>query len=324
MLLFDRTASVVTAQQSFTYARDEGPRIAFDLQRSIRGEVDQGTIRIWNLPKDVTDRIVADQDTFRSNVREILKARFDDKERARRLKTTMESHIVELWAGYGDSPQLMFRGDPITIRPRIRDGRDYITEIDIGDGYVVLNEQQLAKSFGVGETPANLLAFMSALVDADGDDGKIRASIGLLAPNAVTARLANGWVGQGRPIENISSMADLLGLYWWVRDGKIEFIERNKYLPDFAVRLDAKTNLISTGRADDGRTRFFQCLLAPQIHPGRAVEIIDEDGTVFRSRVLQTTIAGDTHGDEWYINGICGDVGVASGAFLPVIDTSGL
>lgn len=339
MRLFDRSVSVrfpgVIREISghISYQRDEGPRIAFDFGRSIQAEPDQGTIRIWNLPKQLTDKLAAEHELFQSSLRAVQggttvhnvreqyipgtartppykinrpeELRITDSERAKRLRTVLEEHIVEVWAGYGPASQQIFRGDIIAIRPRVRDGLDYICEIDLGDGFVALNEQYLAPIYGVGETPVNLLSFWSALVDIEGDDRKLRAAIGIVAPNALTARLASGYAAASRPADMIEEVADFLGLTWWVKDGKIEFIARDSFLPDFAVVLDAKTALMQTGLADDGRYRAFQCVLAPQVHPGRAIRIIDEDEQVFHGRVLQTKIQGDTHGDEWSISGIC-------------------
>ena len=266
-------------------------------------------IRIWNLPKALTDQLVADHEIFRVNLKNVqtnpTTAELNDKERARRLHKVIEEHIVELWAGYGPDQQMLFRGDPITIRPRVRDGQDFVCEIEVGDGFVALEEQWMAQVYGVGEVPANVLSAATALATAGSDDAKIRAAIGIVAPNAVTARLANGWVGQGRPADTIKEVADFLGLVWWYRDGKVEFVERDKYLPDFAVELNANSSLLSTGLTDDGRYRVFDCVLSPQVHPGRAVQIIDEDGKRFRGRILETRISGDTHSDDWHISGLC-------------------
>lgn len=308
---------------SITYTRGEGPRIAFDFTRSIRAEPDQGTIRVWNLPAEVTDRIAADLVTFKQSLKSVQDTRtgasLSDMERARRLHTVLEQHIVELWAGYGPDAQPIFRGDMIAVRPRVRDGLDYVCEIDVGDGFVALQEQWMAATYGVGETPANLLAFTAALADVDGDDGKMRAAIGLVAPNALTARLSNGWVGTGRPADTIKEIADFLGLYWWVRNGKVEFVRRDQYLPDFAVLLDANSTLMATSLTDDGRYRGFEAVLAPQIHPGRAVMIVDENGLDFRGRVLECKISGDTHGDTWSVSGLCD---ASTWASLPMTEAS--
>jgi hypothetical protein len=316
------------------YQRDEGPRISFSFSRSIQAEPDQGTVRIYNLPEDLTRKLVAEHEMFQSNLRAIQggvtvfdtreqlipgtgferpykvnrpqEMRITDQERARRLHTLLEQHIVEVWAGFGADAQQIFRGDIIALRPRIRDGQDYICELDLGDGFVALQEQWMAGVYGVGDIPANLLASMMALTDAIGDDQKIKAAIGVVAPNALTAKLGvNEYVATGRPADMISDVADFLGLYWWVRDGRIEFIDRTSFLPDFAVVLDAQSTLIETGVTDDGAYRSFQCLLAPQVHPGRAIRIIDELGQVFNGRILSTKLEGDTHGEPWYITGLC-------------------
>lgn len=316
------------------YQRDDGPRIAFSFSRSIQAEPDQGTVRIWNLPKELTDKLATEHEMFQSGLRAIQGGttvfdvreqlvpgtateapykinrpqlmRLTDAERARRLHNLLEQHIVEVWAGFGADAQQIFRGDIIALRPRVRDGLDYVCEIDLGDGFIALQEQWMAQVYGVGDIPANLLASAMALADAVGDDQKIRAAIGVVSPNALTAKLGvNEYVATGRTADMITDIADFLGLYWWIRDGRVEFITRGSFLPDFAVVLDAQTTLIETGTTDDGRYRSFQCLLAPQVHPGRALRIIDEAGQVFNGRILSTKLEGDTHGEPWHITGMC-------------------
>jgi hypothetical protein len=347
-LLFDRVAQIRfpgimrDLTGAITFAQDEGPRIAFAFERSIRAEPDRGIVRCWNLPKELVDRIVSDHTSFQIGLKNLQRGitsftktfvdptlgansldlqanRMNDQERSRRLFELLEQHIVEVWAGYGADPQMIFRGDIISIRPKVRDGLNYVTEIELGDGFVALQEQWMAQSYGVGETLGNLLAGTMALAEAGTNDGRIRSAIGIVAPNAITAKINNAYVAQGRPLDAIKEIADFLKIYWWIRDGKVELVERGKYLPDFAIALDADRTLISTSLTDDGKYRAFDCVLAPQVHPGRAIEIHDEWGDVHKTRVLETRIQGDTHGAEWHISGI----GEASDfAILPTLEPS--
>lgn len=339
-LTFDRVAQVRFPGNlrdlagAITYAQDDGPRISFAFERSVRSEPDRGVVRIYNLPKELVDRIVSDHQTFQVNLKKLQTGvtsfasskvdvpgvsrdrpaysvdvlsdnRMTDQERAQRLFNLIEQHIVEVWAGYGTEPQMIFRGDIISIKPRIRSGLDYVTEIELGDGFVALQEQWMAQAYGVGETMGNIIAGSMALASAGQDDSKIRAAIGIVAPNSISARINSAWVAQGRPLDAIQEVADFLKIYWWIRDGKIELVERGKYLPDYGVVLDAGRTLRSTSVSEDGLYRLFDCVIAPQVHPGRAIEINDEWGQSHRSRVLETRIVGDTHGDDWYISGIC-------------------
>lgn len=350
-ILFDRVAQVRfpgnlrTLAGAITYAQDSGPRITFSFERSVRSEPDRGFVRIYNLPKDLVDKIVSDHNVFRVALQKLQTGitsfasskvdvpasgsqaaysvdvlsdnRLTDHERALRLYNLLEQHIVEVWAGYGLEPQMIFRGDIISIKPRIREGLDYVTEIELGDGFVALQEQWMASVYGVGETLANLATATSAFAVAGTDDTKIRAAIGFIAPNAISARINNSWVAQGRPLDAIAEIADFLKLYWWIRDGKIEFVERGKYLPDFAIALDADRTLFSSSLSDDGLYISFECVLAPQIHPGRALQITAEDGTIHKTRALETKIVGDTHGSDWHISGIGDGTGLG---ILPMVE----
>lgn len=303
------SGSALAVEGSFRYARDEGPRITFNGVRSMQADPDRGTVRLWNLPEEVARRFANDALDLRATLQQIQSdISLSDESRANRIKRTLDRYAVEVYAGYGDDPQLIFRGDPIEVRPRVRSGLDWVTEIDLGDAFVVLEEQYLASQFGVGETPANLLAFAFALVDAEGDFDKMRASVGTVAPNAYTARLANGFVAVGRPADTINTVAELLSVQWWVRNGKVEFVERDSVLPDFALLLDERTSLLSLGEPDERQYREFTAILSPSIHPGRGVVLRELDGQETPARIMSTEISADSHGDAWTIRGVANAV----------------
>lgn len=325
--LYDRTVEVRfpgvlrELTGSFLYQNDEGPRIAFDFRRSMRADPDEGTVRIWNVPGELVRRIESEMRSFRRQITDLQKLRMDDTTRAGRLKQALEDYIVEVWAGFGTDRRLLFRGDIVSMRADVRDGLDHVMELTLGDGFVVLNEQNMASTFGVGVTPANLLAFASALADATTSDSKMRAAIALVAPNAASARMANGWVAQGRPITMIQDIADMLNLQWWYQNGQIYFVRRNEALPDFAVGLDSAQNLLSepAKRSESGfETQFFDftAILTPLVHPGRAVRVTRLDGSTLVGRVLEATYSGDTHGDNWTVTATMDDTAQQASALL--------
>lgn len=311
MRLWDKTIEVrfvgsgLATEGVFKFSRDEGPRISFTGSRSMQADPDKGTVRLWNLPPEVARRFANDALDLRASLKTIQSdLSLSDEARAQQIKRELDRYAVEVYAGYGDDPQLIFRGDPIEVRPKVRDKLDWVTEIDLGDAFVVLEEQYLASQFGVGETPANLLAFAFALVDAQGDYDQMRASVSAVAPNAYSARLANGFAAIGRPADTIKTVADLLGVQWWVRDGKVELVERDSVLPDFALLLDENTSLLSLGDPDDQLYREFAAVLSPTIHPGRGVVFRTVDGVETKARIMSTSIAADSHADAWQISGV--------------------
>lgn len=295
-----------TLAGAITYAYDYGPRITFEAQRSMRSDPDIGVLKIYNLPDSVIAAISAHIDDFKQSLKVVQSSPlFRDGEtlRAQKLHEVIENHIVEVYAGREGSPQLVFRGDPIKVRPKVRDGADIVTEIELGDAFVALEQQYLASTYGVGETPANMLAFAMALADAKGDVAEMRSKIGLVAANAYSVRLANGFAFTGRPADTIDDIADVLGLQWWVRDGKVELIPRAQVLPDFAVLISENLNAMAIGEPDDQQDVEFECLLHPSIHPGRGVKFEWLDGRTATARVHDTMIRLDTHSDAWSISG---------------------
>lgn len=310
MNLWDKAVEVrlaglsLSLRGSIRYARDEGPRIAFSGSRSMLADPDQGTIRVWNLPEDLTRAIAQDAKDLQLSLSETQKRyQLSDEVRSRLIVSALEGHAIEVYAGYGDNPQLIFRGDPIEVR-RVRDGLDWVTEIDVGDGFVALQQQYLASQYGVGVTPAGLLAFAFALVDAQGDRAQMEAAVTAVAPNAFVAQRANGFTAVGRPIDTIRDVATYIGLQWWVRNGKVEFVARDEVLPDFAVLLTERGNLLELGEPDEQDYVQFTALLSPEIHPGRGVVFQRATGEEFKARVMSTEIVLDSHEDAWAISGM--------------------
>jgi hypothetical protein len=140
----------------------------------------------------------------------------------------------------------------------------------------------------------------------------MQAAIAAVAPNAASAKMANGWVAQGRPLTMIADIADMLNLRWWYKDGQISFVARDAALPDFAIAFDTRTNVLSVSEPSslsnfEHQFREFTAILTPLAHPGRVVFLRLKDGTEVRGRVLEASYVGDTHGDDWTVTVLIDD-----------------
>lgn len=323
--LFDRSAQVrfkgtlIEDAGVFTFTRDSGPRIRIDAVRSLEVEPDKCTLQLFNLPPGVPEMLAENVRQLKLDLTSAQKNyQISDEERVRRIKLTLSQYLVEVSAGYADDLQMVFRGDPIEVRPNVRNGQDLVTEVVLGDAFTVLEEVHIAAQFGIAENPKNLLAFASALADLGGNVSEMEKKVSLVAPNAAAARQANGFIAVGRPVDTIRGITELLEVQWWVRNGKVEMVRRGEVLPDFAVLLDESKNLIRLGSVDGEGRRDFSSVLAPAVHPGRGVVFRNLKGEDQPGRVVQTHIVADTHGDDWRIEGIASTGTLVLGQVLSI------
>lgn len=319
MRQFDKNMTVkfsgarISLAGEITYANDRGPRMTFSSRRTMRADPDTATLRIYNMPQELARALAADVASLRQEVVDVQKIVYlEDEKRAEILRSVVESYQVEVFAGWRGNSQLVFRGDPIEVRPRVRDGNDYVTEIDLGDAFVVLQETQLKSQFSAGETPAGLIAWVLSLADATADREDLVAQVGQVAPNAAIGRMANGFIAVGRPLDAIRTLSDLYAANFWVKDGSVFMVERDKVLKDFAIVLDERKNLLTVSEPNGRFERYYRAIASPSIHPGRGCVVRQLDGSEFKARIIATELNLDTHGEVWEAVGM-----LSQADFLP-------
>ena len=310
--IIDLPTSIPELNGVLQYRHDEGPRISFNLTRSIRSEPDAGTLTVYNMSDDMVQALKSDHERLQFELKDLQgqATRFpgrsengiDDKERARLLRRTIEGFIIEVYAGYEPEPALIFRGNITKINDSFS-GPDRLTVLELGDSHILLENQWQGQAFGLGATPANVLKLVTELSSLNtGQD--FDSMIQTVAPNAAFTPFDNGYTMAGRPLDVIDEIADMLDVQWWVKDGHIVFLRRGVVLPDFAVLIDAKSNAMSISEANEFGDIEFTAFLTPEIHPGRGVVLREEDGRERKVRVLETNLIGDTHGAEWKVQGV--------------------
>lgn len=307
---FDKTLEVrfpgaqIDVTGGIRYAKDRGPRMTVETRRTLRAEPDTALLRIWNLPEDIATALAASSARMKKAVTDIQAIpEVPDEERAELLKSTVEDYQIEIEMGWGGEAELVFRGDPIRVRPSVMDGQDRITEIELGDAYVVLQEMQLLTQFAAGQTNAGLIAWALGLAQATGNKEDLIGEVGLVAPNALVGRLSNGFIAVGRPVEQLRTLSQLFSTQFWVKDGSVQMVARNRALRDFAVILDERGNLMALSDVDENLERSFTALASPRLHPGRGVVIRRLTGPEIKARIIEARLRLDTHGGSWEVSG---------------------
>ena len=138
--------------------------------------------------------------------------------------------------------------------------------------------------------------------------------------------LPRGKVMYGMARDYIRNSAQSSASSWSIQNGKIQVVPLTGILPGQAVVLNSQSGLVNAPEQTNDGIKF-RCLLNPQLVIGGMVQInerdiiqaklddnpsqdgqkkepaqIQHDGFY---RLITATIAGNTRGNDWYIDGVC-------------------
>jgi len=201
-----------------------------------------------------------------------------------------------LEAGYESGVQRIFIGD-IRFAKSVRQGADWRTTLQSGDGERAYRFADLAKSFKGGTKKSDVL---TELVSAMGlGSGNLED-----AKKNVTGEFVNGFVANGDVQGSLTKVLDSVGQGWSIQDGQLQILQRKGFVGN-TILLNENSGLIGTPsfgapkEKGDRPLLTARTLLRGNIRPGRVVSIRSEqiNGPF---RVIKVTHEGDTSGGPWY------------------------
>ncbi len=270
--LFNRDISVQVGTTLITSRSGEDDvtrptlRMAFKIEKTLKVEPSTADLTIWNLA-------------------ERTRAKF---------QTEKESVIIE--AGYVGNRSQIFSGD-LSYGASSRQGTDWITKFQAGDGETKYRSARINESFKPGVT---LKAIFKKLAKATGlglgniikkaDAGDFRGAL---------TEATSGSVLSGNAVTELDKFIKSLGFEFQIRDGQLEALRTAETTEDTAIRLTLENGLIGSPELGDKGVVKARSLLQGGLFPARKVEIIASgvDGFFKVRRVLHT---GDTWGGGWY------------------------
>lgn len=237
----------------------EGLRVAFEITKSIDAKPNPGKIDVWNLNRDNMNRILSG-----------------------------EFNLVKLWVGY-DTLRVIYAGD-IIKKPVVRDGLDFITSLECGDGHVDYQSSLMVVTLAAGSTERDAL-------DAAAKTMKNTRPGAIDLPNVRALPRARVLTGNARDV--LGRVAANNGADWSVQDGELVMIPADKVLPGEAVFLSQDTGMIGSPEATDNGLEL-SCLCNPELRVGglvRVESILDYFNGDYKIVHLQHK--GDAIGGDW-------------------------
>ena len=324
-----KRAALVTIGTLFKVANldDDGLRIAFSFLRNTLSEPDQGVIQIYNLAESTRKTLRTMFEGLKESRAQIIgDTVLPDSFRGKTLQLLEEPFKVRCFAGYQKRPAQIFQGNIVDLTNKRSGSNDWVTEIKVGDGLIAYREGYISEGFAPGVTYENFRKVLE-VVQGLSTSADAEAVVKQVAPEAVVTQATTGGIAVvGRASDALDELADMYGLQWWHRDGKIYYVPQGAVTKDFSIVVQEGVDLIGAPEINGFDVVKGRTLLNPHLFPGRGMFVVKKPRPfdipnnkvnpttglrgehVGSSNGLRCEIAkytGDTHGQAWYTDFEC-------------------
>lgn len=269
-VLFNRICSVNVDTLKVT-----GLRTAFKVEKSLTKDPNTLDVTIYNLGEDA------------------------------RRKIQKKHALVKLEAGYEGNVEQIFTGDA-TIINSTKQGTDWITRLQSGDGVKAMRSNTVSESFAPGTSLSDVLKSLAGSTGL-GLGNVIEAVRAGNLRNAMT-EFSKGFSVSGMASDELAKVASSYGYELSVQDGALQLSQPGVPVGNYVVDLRKETGLIgspeiaevSAGSGNGKKTVIkARSLIQQKLTPGRAVHLQSKAITGF-FRIEKASFIGDTHADPWY------------------------
>ena len=298
-MLFNRVCSLVIGKEGGKGRELSGLRIAFSIQKGATKSPNKCTVKVWNTAPETRALI------------EVI------------------GNVMILKAGYSEDigATTIFSGN-VTRTLTVREGPDWITELEMEDGFMEFRDAKASLSFGKGATTQQVVTAINK---------KFGLPVRPMPADIARKQYPSGFAFVGRVRDAMDKACEHSGLEWSIQNREIQIIKKGGVFKQKAYLLSADTGLIgspmqesktmtekaaakegitanqpgvrkTTERDKDGEVQQMlrvlgykvKTLLQPLVEPGGYVQVKSKgvDGEFFR--VEELTHTGDTHGNEWH------------------------
>ncbi len=262
--LFKRRATLVFGKEGEEVPEISGLRIKFEIEKTSESNANTAKIQIFNMNPTNRGRLQE------NNLVVILKAGY---------------------SGIDEEPleEIIFKGN-ISKTQTIKQGADYVSTIECGDGEKALLEKHLDKSFESGTT-------MQAMIN------ELKTALGVTVANIkdiTSEQLVNGGAVSGKVKDILDNLTQRMGLTWSIQDEELHIQSPTTVNQTQAVLVSAQTGLISEPIKREAGIEVLT-FLNPKLRPNRTIKIesdkLDSGESFFRIRKLN--FRGDTKEGDW-------------------------
>lgn len=211
------------------------------------------------------------------------------------LKTKNVPVVLE--AGYASGTAVIFSGDARTI-DHMREGADWVTHIQCGDGERQFQHAQFSKSYSPGTSALQVIS------DAVGALGVNPGNVASVLPAKLQA-FTRGYVANGRASVELDKVMKAVGVAWSIQDGAFTAVPSSNVLPGAAFLLTPKTGLVGSPDHCTPTQKAFSSLVKAKSLLQGLIKIasavrVEAEGVQGNFSVYKLVHIGDTFGGDWY------------------------
>ena len=164
-----------------------GFRIGFKIEKDTSSTINKAEIRIYNLS---------------SNSRSLAENK---------------DNIIELFAGYGKEPKLLFRGNPSRVISTIG-GPDSVTTFEVGDGLKSFQNSRVDVSFKQGTPAKDIFQTLTNTMGLARGEQK-----------GIPEKAFSGGLSLSGPVrDHMNYLTDKMDLEWSVQNGALQILPKGK------------------------------------------------------------------------------------------------
>lgn len=297
-MLFERESSLVIGEEGGKGKELSGLRFSFSIQKGSTKTPNKCTVKVYNTAPET-----------------------------RRMIETVGAVLI-LKAGYAQDvgARTVFTGN-VTRSLTTQEGADFITELELQDGFLEFRDKKVSLSFAAGATTSQVISDIAKRFDLP---------MRPIDPDIANKQYKNGFAFVGRVRDAMDKSCEYAGAEWSIQNREIQVIKKGGFLRQRAYVISPSTGLIgspaqesktmtekaaakegisatqagvrkTTERDKDGNVQEklqvlgykVKTLLLPQLEPGGYVKVKSAgiDGEFFRIEELVHT--GDTHDNDW-------------------------
>lgn len=298
-MLFNRVCSLVIGAEGGTGKELSGLRIAFSIEKGSTKSPNKCSVKVWNTAP------------------------------ATRSLIEVIGNVVILKTGYSEDigAATIFSGN-VTRALTVKEGPDWVTELELEDGFLEFRDTKVSLSFAAGVTAKQVLTDISK---------RFGLPVRPLPADTGNKTYPAGFAFVGRVRDAMDKVCENAGLEWSIQNREVQVIKKGGVFKRQAYVLSSDAGLIGSptsesktmtekAAAKDGITskqsgvrtttkkdkdgtvqQMLQVLgykvvslLQPLIEPGGYVQLKTAGikGEFFR--VEELTHVGDTHGNDWH------------------------
>lgn len=203
---------------------------------------------------------------------------------------------VVIEAGYVGSLGQIFSGY-LTYASHTRQGTEWVTHFQSGDGTIALQQGRISDSLGPGAT---VLEAVKKAIDATGlGYGNALDEIQKGNFKEGLTEFTKGLTLAGRAVDVLDDLLRTTGLEWSIQDGQVQVLRDGQPNDPNATVLSPTSGMVGSPEIGDDGVVKIRALMQPALRPGSKIEVRSRGVNGF-FRVQAVLHTGDSWGDDWY------------------------